>query len=132
MGWSCLRPGALVLVCVAAWAQPSPLGPVSGRTGLPLRDDIVIQLIQTSSGDLAHEDVTTLFTKPRVGGTPEYDWAVDWTARRAREVGLEQVRVERFPADGKTEYLGQRPAAAWQVSKAELWMYSPQLVWLTT
>ncbi|MCC6589737.1 MAG: M28 family peptidase [Bryobacterales bacterium] len=125
-----------VLICLlyltSASAQPSPFGHISRRTGLPLRDEIVVKLIQTSSGDLTHKDVTRLFTAPRVDGTAEYKWAVDWATRRAGEAGLEQVKVERFRADGKSEYLGTRPPLSWTVSKGELWMNSPQKVRLTS
>src|SRR5215208_4869420 len=43
-----------------AIAPPGPLGLLSPRTGLLLRDDVVIQLIQQSSGDRARDHVALL------------------------------------------------------------------------
>lgn len=124
----------LLLAAFAAFAQtaPWPLGKISARTGLVLTDDAVVTLIQNSSGDVAHQYVSRIAQRPRVEGTPEYREAVEWVAGTAKELGLSEARVERYPADGVREYLGYRTKLAWTAKKAELWMVRPNRVRLTS
>ena len=116
----------------AAQAPPWPIGKPSARTGMLLQDAATVQLIQNSSGDLAHQHVLQLSQWRRVDGTPAYREAVAWVERMAKSSGLEQVEVAHFPADGKAAYLGYRPRPAWNVRKAELWIAAPFQVKLTS
>jgi len=112
----------------SGWAkQPpsSPLGPLSPRTGLLLKDGIVIRLIQTSSGDLAYDTVSNLALWHRLQVSEGYTRAAEWISQKARDFGLEQVNLERFPADGKIEYFGKVIPPQWKVRKGELWLTSP-------
>jgi hypothetical protein len=103
----------------------SPLGAVSERTGLLLTDDATIQLIHNSSGDLAHQYLTQLAMWSRVVGSPQYESAVEWMAQKAKEFGLEDVHVERFPSDGKARYFEYLSQRYWKVRSGELWVTSP-------
>lgn len=104
----------LIVCCMVAPLQfavsqeslPSPLGSLSARTGLLLRDEATIKLIQTSSGDLAHDYVSQLVLWDRSQYTPGYDRAAEWVVGKAKEFGLEQVEIERYPSDGKIDYFG--------------------------
>jgi hypothetical protein len=109
-----------------AQQQPaSPLGPPSPRTGLLLKDGIVIRLIQNSSGDLAFDYVSQLALWDRNQATEGYSRAAAWVSQKAKDFGLEQVTIERFPSDGKIEYLGNLGPPQWKVRKGELWLTSP-------
>jgi Zn-dependent M28 family amino/carboxypeptidase len=90
-----------------------------------IRDEATIKLIQTSSGDLAHDYVSQLALWDRSQYTPGYDRAAEWIVGKAKEFGLEQVEVERYPSDGKVDYFGNPTQKIWTVKKAELWMTSP-------
>ncbi|MCX6578264.1 MAG: DUF4910 domain-containing protein, partial [Candidatus Aminicenantes bacterium] len=120
-----------LLVFLAYWPgvaqqQPSsPLGPLSPRTGLLLKDGILIRLIQTSSGDLAHDYVSQIALWDRNQVSEGYSRAAEWVSQKAKDFGLEQVTIERFPSDGKIEYLGNVGPPQWKVKKAELWLTSP-------
>ena len=128
---------AILLICgvfffLASWpgkAQPqrpsSPLGPLSPRTGLLLKDDVIIRLIQTSSGDRAHDFVSRLALGDREQASEGYTRAAEWVVGKAKAFGLEQVAIERFPCNGKIEYFGQLMAPQWKVKKGELWLTSP-------
>ena len=111
---------------------PSPLGPISPLTGLVLSDDAVVELIQNSSGDIAHQYVSRIAQRQRVVGTPEYQEAAEWIAEKARQLGLSGVRIETYPSDGVQEYLGYRTKRAWTAKHAELWMVAPNKVKLTS
>jgi hypothetical protein len=110
----------------------SPLGPLSPRTGLLLRDDVVVRLIQTSSGDRAHDYDSHLALWHRLQASEGYTRAAEWMSQKAKEFGLEQVAIERFPCDGKIEYFGEVMPPEWKVRKGELWLTSPFLMKLAS
>ena len=126
---------ACLLVAFPAVVQgpaPSPVGPISPRTGLVLSDDAVIEMIQNSSGDVAHQYVARIAQQQRVMGTPEYQAATEWIAETARHLGLADVRIEKYPSDGVQEYMGYRTRRAWTPKRAELWLVAPNRVRLTS
>lgn len=111
---------------------PSPLRTLSPRTGLLIEDGVTVKLIQTSSGDLAHDYVSQIALWDRSQYTPGFDRAAGWVVNKAKEFGLEQVEIERYPSDGKIEYFGNPTQRIWNVEKAELWMISPFEVRITS
>jgi hypothetical protein len=90
-----------------------------------LKDGILVRLIQTSSGDLAHDYVSQIALWDRNQVSEGYSRAAEWVSQKAKDFGLEQVTIERFPSDGKIEYLGNVGPPQWKVKKAELWLTSP-------
>jgi Zn-dependent M28 family amino/carboxypeptidase len=112
--------------------DPFPLGPLSPRTGLLLKDSITVKLIQTSSGDLAHDYVTHIAQWDRSQYTPGFDRAAEWVVQKAKEFGLDDVSIERYPSDGKIDYFGNSTQRIWTVKKAELWMTSPFEIRITS
>jgi Peptidase family M28 len=127
-----------VFVFLASWQgeaqqQPSsPLGPLSPRTGLLLRDGIIIRLIGASSGDRAYDHVSQLARWHRVQASEDYSRAAEWIAGKAEEFGLEHVSIEHFPSDGKIEYFGYRTPPRWKAKNGELWLTSPFSLKLTS
>jgi|GEM_PF-76197 len=116
-----------------AQQQPSPpLGPPSPRTGLLLKDDVIIRLIQTSSGDRAFDFVSHITLWHRVQAAEGYTRAAEWVSQKAKEFGLEQVSIERFPTDGKIEYFGNVMPPEWRVKKGELWLTFPYMMKLAS
>lgn len=111
---------------------PSPLGPLSPRTGLFLKDGLIIRLIQASSGDLAFDTVSHLALWHRIQISEDYTRAAEWISEKARDIGLEQVGIERYPVDGTIEYFGNTMPPQWKVKKAELWLTSPFLMKLAS
>ena len=128
------QPAARVETATAAGppASSTPLGPISPRTGLLLRDDVVVQLIQQSSGDRARDHVALLAQWDRSQVSDGFSRAAQWVSEQAKELGLEDVRIERFPSDGKVEYFGNPTEALWRARRGELWITTPALVRLTT
>jgi len=135
--WTRFAAGGFLLF-VAFWpggaqqAPPSPLGPVSARTGLLLTDGAIIRLIGASSGDLAYDHVSQLAQWHRVQASEDYTRAAEWMAGKAEKYGLERVSIERFPSDGKIEYFGYRTPPKWKARKGELWLTSPISMKLTS
>jgi hypothetical protein len=130
-----LIPACLFLVLAFRAEQKtasSPLGSLSSKTGLLIRDDVTVKLIQTSSGDLAHDYVSQIALWDRQQYTPGFDRAAEWVAGKAKEFGLDEVEIERYPSDGKVEYFGNPTQRTWTVKKAELWMTQPFEIRLTS
>lgn len=135
--WAQFAAGGLLIAlalwpCGAQQAPPSPLGPVSARTGLLLTDRAIVRIIGASSGDLAYDHVTQLAQWHRIQASDDYTRAAEWMAGKAKEAGLESVSIESFPSDGKTEYFGYRTPPKWKAKKGELWLASPFLMKLTS
>lgn len=96
-----------------AEAPPSPLGPVSPTTGLVLRDEVVLSLIQESSGDRIHDTVQRLALLKR--DTQEgYGDAAAWVKAAAEAAGLQDVRLEPM-----------KDGPQWRPLRGELWVAGP-------
>lgn len=108
------------------------LGPISPRTGLLLTDNATIKLINTSSGDLAHDYVSRIALWDRTRMTQGYRKAAEWVAQKAEEFGLEEVTIESFPSGGGVQYFGNRTEPYWEVKRGELWMKEPYSIKLTS
>lgn len=81
--------------------------------------------INEASGDLALKDATEISKFDRRPGMVGFSKAAQFVAARVREYGLTDVRLESFPADGKTSYNTMRSEPAWSVKSAELWITQP-------
>ncbi len=112
-------------VAVRAQEAASLFGGLSAQTGLLLKDDLVVGLIQNSSGDLARDTVAQLSLWDRSQVTEGYGRAAAWIAERAKAAGLEQVGLEQFPSDGKAKYFGNSTQQQWKVKKGDLWVTFP-------
>ena len=130
---ACVLVVALLAFGQALAQGPAPIfGGLSPRTGLLLADEVVVSLIQHSSGDLARDTVARLSLWDRSQVTEGYGKAAEWIAERAKEVGLQQVEIERFPSDGQVEYFGNPTQKLWKVKTGELWITSPIELKLTS
>jgi aminopeptidase YwaD len=110
---------------VARWS-PLLLAVVAVRTNAqdraPLLADSVIETLATElSGDRAHETVREIATQHRMRGSKGFRAAADLIVAKAKAAGLDDARVEEFPADGKIFYGTQRSRPPWDAEFAELW-----------
>ena len=99
------------LLSTAAHAQRPPLLP----------EPVVAALAGEVSGEAARLTVDGISLHHRTRGSRPYRAAAELVARRAREAGLEEVRIEEFPADGERFYGTQRSRPPWDAEFAELW-----------
>lgn len=77
------------------------------------------------SGLIAKDTVAALSRYHRVQASSGFARAAEYIANKAREYGLEDVRIERFPADGQKTYHTLKSIPGWEVERAELWEVSP-------
>ncbi len=106
---SCLA--GLLLISLPAFAQQrAPL----------LSEPAVDALTKELSGDRALETIVEISKNHRVRGSRPFRAAAELIATRARAAGLDSVRIEEFPADGKIFYGTQRSRPPWDAEFAEL------------
>lgn len=109
-----LRAAALLVfiaVPVASNGQQPPLLP----------DSILTAMAEEISGEGAHRTVEGIALHHRTRGSRSFRAAAEMIAQRASAAGLEEVRIEEFPADGSIFYGTQRSRPAWDAEFAELW-----------
>ena len=78
------------------------------------------------SGEISKHHIKAISRFHRIrGGSPEYYEAVEYVKGKIEEYGLEDIKVERFLADGFATYMRWRSPVGWKVRDAELWMTEP-------
>lgn len=85
-----------------------------------LGDSVVSALAKELSGDRALETIKGISSNHRVRGSRPFRAAAELIAAKARAGGLDSVRIEEFPADGKIFYGTQRSRPPWDAEFAEL------------
>lgn len=91
-----------------------------------LPDKEIIALGAEINGAIAKDTVTELARHHRVQASSGFSRAAQYIARKAKEYGLDQVQIERFPADGRMTYHTLRSTPAWEAERAELWEVEPR------
>ncbi len=90
-----------------------------------LSEPVVEALAAELSGDRALETIIEISKNHRTRGSRPFRRAADYIVAKAREAGLEEARVEQFPADGRIFYGTQRSRPPWDAEMAELWEVTP-------
>ncbi len=86
-----------------------------------LPDSVVAALSHELSGEVAKRNLEYLARHHRMRGSRGFHAAAGFIAEQLRSYGLPEVRLEQFPADGKTFYGPQKARLAWDADFAELW-----------
>jgi aminopeptidase YwaD len=102
----------------------NPDSPQFTKTSL-LSDKEITALASEISGLIAKDTVTELSRMHRVQGSSGYARAAEFIAAKAREYGLDQVEVEKIPADGEKTYYTLKSAPGWDADIGELWEVEP-------
>jgi aminopeptidase YwaD len=98
----------------------------SSYTRTPLLSDKEVAALGSEiSGLMAKDTVNELARFHRVQASPGFSRAAEYVAEKAKEYGLEQVQIERFPADGEKTYLTLKSTPGWDAERAELWEIEP-------
>jgi hypothetical protein len=102
----------LLSIAASASAQDRP----------PLLSEPVVEALSGElSGDRALATIVEISKNHRTRGSRPFRRAADHIVAKAREAGLEEAKVEEFPADGKIFYGTQRSRRPWDAEFAELW-----------
>lgn len=111
----------LFIGSLAGQAQPAQFK----KTAL-LSDKEVAALGAEISGVIAKDTVIELARHHRVQASPGFSQAAEYIAAKAKEYGLEQVQIERFPADGQKTYYTLKSTPGWEAERAEIWETEPR------
>jgi aminopeptidase YwaD len=82
-------------------------------------------IIDTASGDRALNHIRELTLHHRWFVSDGYFDAARYVEERAEEIGLQDVRIERFPSDGEIVYSTSESLPKWTVRSAHLSLVSP-------
>jgi aminopeptidase YwaD len=123
---------ALILFLLLAQLQPSkasanPQATANQFTKTPLLADQEIAALGAEvNGVLAKETVTELARFHRVQASKGFSSAAEYLAAKAKEYGLEQIKIERLLADGEKTYHTLKSTPGWEAESAELWETGPR------
>ena len=94
-----LTVATFLLVSASAQAQARP----------PLLSEPIIEaLAKELSGERAHETIKAISGNHRMRGSRGFRAAAELVAAKARAGGLDDVKIEEYPADGRIFYGTQR------------------------
>ncbi len=95
-----------------------------------LLDQELLDIIQSEvSGERAWDMMSKIsrFHRIRGGGEgSDYNRCVEFLAKELKELGLKDVLIKRYKADGFKKYFLWRSLVGWRVKEAELWMVKPR------
>lgn len=83
-------------------------------------------IVAEASGILAKESIAALGRFHRVQASAGFHQAANYVAMKAREYGLQEVKIDSFPADGVTPYNTFRSYYGWEAESAILSEVAPR------
>jgi hypothetical protein len=84
-------------------------------------ETVLSQIAAEVSGEEAKRNLDTLTLEHRTRASRQFDVATAHIMSKLEQYGLEETRLLRYPADGKTMFGTQKSRPAWNVEYAELW-----------
>jgi hypothetical protein len=94
-----------------------------------LVDETLLKAIANEvSGERAWDMVSKISRYHRIRGGGEgsdYNRCVEWLAEELKEMGIEDVNIYTYTADGSTKSFLWNSLVGWRVKEAELWLLEP-------
>ena len=100
-----------------------PVSAQNSDTLLPAKTTEAI--ISHLSGDIALEHIRNISRFHRIQASKGYHQAAEYVFSMAKKYGLEEVKIETYPADGKTHYYMYKSSLGWDAEFGELWLVEP-------
>ena len=94
-----------------------------------LSPEILRSIQDEVSGERAWDMVSRISRFHRIRGAGEgsdYDRCVEWLAEELRKIGMQEVQIKRYAADGFKKYFLWDSLVGWKVEEAELWLVEPE------
>ncbi len=111
---------AYAAIAHSSGAQKPPLAAEAQKPPLLAEKDVAA-LAGELSGETAKRNLEGISRLHRTRGSRPMRAAVELIVEHAKAYGLEGVKIEEFPADGKIFYGTQRSRPPWDAEFAELW-----------
>ncbi|MCI0490245.1 MAG: DUF4910 domain-containing protein [Blastocatellia bacterium] len=104
-------------------------GQGSRYTKTPLLSDREIAAMAAElNGIIAKDTIIELARHHRVQASSGFSRSAEYIASKAKEYGLEQVQIERFPADGEAVYHTLKSTPGWEAERGKLVEVEPNRV----
>jgi len=97
-----------------------------------LPEETIRALNNELSGERAQDYIRHIAHYSRLQPSRGYTESAKWLAEAAKEAGLSDVNIERYPSDGEKYYYMYGTSPAWDVEFAELWIIEPREEKLTS
>jgi aminopeptidase YwaD len=81
---------------------------------------------ETASGELPFADFKNIVRFSGYAPSPGSDQVAEYIAGRLRGMGLTNIDIEKYPADGKTYSWAFRTEPSWEGREGELWVVEPE------
>ncbi|MGH7454531.1 MAG: hypothetical protein ACRENG_24470, partial [bacterium] len=91
-----------------------------------LSDAQLSAIVAEASGTLAKENIVALGRFHRVQASAGFHEAANYIAAKAREYGLQEVKIDSFRADGATTYNTFRSYFGWEAEAGILSEVAPR------
>jgi aminopeptidase YwaD len=116
----------LILLCPLQQAVVAERPPEAQYTKTPLLSDAEIKALSSEiSGLVAKDTIIELSRHHRVQASSGFSHAAQFIASKAKEYGLEQVAIERYPADGEKTYYTLKSTPGWEAERGQIWEVEP-------
>lgn len=106
----------------------SPIGTI-GQESRSVVDEKLLKSIQNEvSGERAWDMVSKISRYHRIRGGGEgsdYNRCVEWLAEELKQMGIKDVNIHTYMANGKTKSFLWNSLMGWRVREAELWLVEP-------
>ncbi len=112
-------PSLLALLSLFATAAPAQHSSL-------IEDEALEAIISETSGALGLSHFRKLLAYSGFAPSLGSEQTADYIAARAREFGLEDVRIEEFPSDGEKFFWSFRTEPWWEAKKGELLLLDPE------
>ena len=86
-----------------------------------MSEEVLLQIAEETSGEAAKRNLDTITLQHRMRASSQFENATQHIVEQLNSYGLDDVRVLRFAADGKTMYGTQKSRPVWDVRFAQLW-----------
>jgi hypothetical protein len=114
---------------LAAFLFIRPLASLPQDDPYLLPRDLLMNIQNEVSGERAWDMVSKISRFHRIRGAGEgsdYDRCVEWLATELRKIGLQEIQIKRYLADGFKKYFLWDSLVGWKVQEAELWLVEPE------
>ncbi|HEX5736078.1 MAG TPA: DUF4910 domain-containing protein [Blastocatellia bacterium] len=115
----------ILLILLCPW--PLDRAAEAQHTKTPLLSDAEIRALASEiSGLVAKDTIIELSRHHRVQASSGFSHAAQFIASKAKEYGLEQVAIERYPADGEKTYYTLKSTPGWDAERGQMWEVEPR------
>jgi aminopeptidase YwaD len=106
----------------------SPISMIAQETRFVVDEDLLKAIQNEVSGERAWDMVSKISRYHRIRGGGEgsdYNRCVEWLAEELKQMGIKDVNIHTYRADGRTKSFLWTSLMGWRVREAELWLVEP-------